>query len=351
MTKGQAGATHVNEIVAGLNDLGWNVRLLALNYASNKPSILARVFKIGLIQMRLWWGYKGGPLYIRSHFAALPTSLVAWAFGIKTIVEVNGTTDDLNIAWPNLLFANKIFGMLSVFQIRLSSGVISVTEGLVTWIKEVAPKSVVTYIPNGANSRLFCPVNPNKNIIDSKSYVIFYGALARWQGVPTILAALKSDLWPIDIKLLIVGDGVLADLVDASARNDNRISRLGPIEYEKLPPIICSALAVLSVQSGYENRSKYGLLPLKFMEGMACGVPVIVSDCPGMADIVREMNCGIVVSPDDPESLAKAVNMLSKDSNLCANMGLNGRRAIESRFSWQRSAELTGYFIRKIGKI
>ena len=46
-------------------------------------------------------------------------------------------------------------------------------------------------------------------------------------------------------------------------------------------------------------------------EALACGKPVIVTDYPGQADLVRSADCGIVIPPDDPEALAAAVAKLA----------------------------------------
>ena len=37
---------------------------------------------------------------------------------------------------------------------------------------------------------------------------------------------------------------------------------------------------------------------------MAAGVPVVASDLPGMAAIVRETGCGLLVDPTDPVAIA-----------------------------------------------
>jgi glycosyltransferase involved in cell wall biosynthesis len=47
--------------------------------------------------------------------------------------------------------------------------------------------------------------------------------------------------------------------------------------------------------------------PNKLFEAMAVGVPVVASDLPGMAGIVRETGCGLLVDPTDPAAIAAAL--------------------------------------------
>ena len=69
--------------------------------------------------------------------------------------------------------------------------------------------------------------------------------------------------------------------------------------------------------------------PNKLFEAMAAGVPVVASDLPGMAAIVRETGCGLLVDPTDPAAMAAA------DRARCSrrrppSAGAIGRRACEA---------------------
>jgi glycosyltransferase involved in cell wall biosynthesis len=50
--------------------------------------------------------------------------------------------------------------------------------------------------------------------------------------------------------------------------------------------------------------------PNKLFEAMAAGVPVVASDLPGMAPIVRETGCGVLCDPTDVDALAAAITSI-----------------------------------------
>lgn len=78
-----------------------------------------------------------------------------------------------------------------------------------------------------------------------------------------------------------------------------------------MPNILKAADAVV-MSSHYEG---FGLAAV---EGMAAGKPVIASDVPGLADIVRDY--GMLFPKEDNEALAKAITQLISDSSLYASI-------------------------------
>lgn len=74
-------------------------------------------------------------------------------------------------------------------------------------------------------------------------------------------------------------------------------------------------------------------LPTKLYEYQAVGKPIICCSVGTPSDYVTDTNSGLVVSPDDPEALAKAIVALKNDSELARKLGENGRRHVESKES------------------
>src|SRR5690606_31029058 len=105
------------------------------------------------------------------------------------------------------------------------------------------------------------------------NYVIFHGGLSAWHGIPTILEALKSPLWPSDLSLVVIGDGPEKKRVELAAKKDSRVHYLGRKNYRDIAKYLGAALAGLVTINDPQGRSQTGLCPLKLYETLACGVP------------------------------------------------------------------------------
>jgi glycosyltransferase involved in cell wall biosynthesis len=77
-------------------------------------------------------------------------------------------------------------------------------------------------------------------------------------------------------------------------------------------------------------------LPLSVLEAMACGVPVVGSDVPGINDVIVNGENGLLVPARDPKALAKAVLTLLNNAELRVRLGQNARRLIVEKYSWDR---------------
>lgn len=350
--EGQASYAHVYEIIKGLEKRGWDVEFFEPKYARNEklPGPFGRLMEFLLVQIQMCKKVnKNDIIYIRSHFAAFPISLLARLLHIPVVQEVNGPYEDLFIAWPWTRNFAILFKWLFKVQLRWADAIIAVTPQLKDWVIKETGNKPVFVIPNGANTELFTP--EATSIFElPEYYVVFFGALAQWQGIDTILNAVKLPAWPTNLKLVIIGDGVERLNVEKAAKENSNIIYLGKIPYHDVPGIVAHSIAGLSPKNNKGNRSNTGLFPLKLFETLACGVPVIVTDFPGQADLVRKYNCGIVIPPDNPEELAKAVSFLYNNPIIRKEMGIRGNEAINKEHSWDKRAEDTEVVLMKLKK-
>jgi glycosyltransferase involved in cell wall biosynthesis len=233
------------------------------------------------------------------------------------------------------------------FQLRRSSALIAVTPLLARWLDAEAPGRNVTVIPNGANAEIFHPA-ARTSIPTPDRYVILVGLLAKWQGVPLLLAAMNDPAWLSDVSVVIAGDGAERERVVDAARHDSRIRYLGTVPYRDVPGLVAGSLAGLSLKTAVEGRTETGMSPLKLYETLACGVPAIVTEYHGQADVVRDHDCGIIVSQGDPSGLARAVARVAADESQRRVWGANGRRAVEEKHSWDERAGRIDQLLRSV---
>ncbi len=81
----------------------------------------------------------------------------------------------------------------------------------------------------------------------------------------------------------------------------------------------------------------FGLGPL---EAMASGLPAVVTQNGGPSESLRdeEGQYGLLVDPDDPDSVAAALTRLAGDDDLWRAMQGAGSRRITDRYTWTRTA-------------
>lgn len=347
--EGQASYAHVHEIIKGLKKRGWRVQLYEPLYGRrNSPGALTRLLEFIRVQIKLWFSGRPQILYIRHHFAALPTAIWARLFRLPVVQEVNGPYEDLFIAWPFTRRVAWLFKWMTRLQLRWADVVIAVTPQLAEWVKKESGNPEVYIVPNGANTDLFSPDAP---LITPRAlpntFVVFFGTLARWQGIDTMLKAIDSPEWPSGVKLVILGRGAEQGKVNQAALQ-GKVIYLGEIPYREVPGIVARSITALSPKNNQGGRSETGLFPLKVFEALACGVPVIVTDFPGMADLVKASGCGIVIPPDDPEALAKAVRYIYNHPTERLRMGCVGRELVVKEHSWDNRAGLTHRILAQI---
>jgi colanic acid/amylovoran biosynthesis glycosyltransferase len=80
-------------------------------------------------------------------------------------------------------------------------------------------------------------------------------------------------------------------------------------------------------------------LPTVVLEAMASGVPVVATECGGVAEAVTDGREGFLVAPRDSDALADALFRLWRDPGLRARMGEAGRATATSRFTLQRQLD------------
>jgi glycosyltransferase involved in cell wall biosynthesis len=93
-------------------------------------------------------------------------------------------------------------------------------------------------------------------------------------------------------------------------------------------------------------------LPIKMFEYMSAGVPVIASNFPIWQEIVENNNCGICVDPLNVNQIAEAMKWILENPEEAAQMGRNGRRAVETIYNWEaESKKLVGVYEKLEGSL
>jgi len=93
-------------------------------------------------------------------------------------------------------------------------------------------------------------------------------------------------------------------------------------------------LDVMSVPATYDEPKGVSLL-----EAMACGVPLVQPRRGAFTEIVEKTSGGLLVEPDDAQSLAQGILNLYQDRRLAGELGTNGARGVREHYSSARMAD------------
>jgi len=119
--------------------------------------------------------------------------------------------------------------------------------------------------------------------------------------------------------------------VDASPLLRDRVHFTGYVSDEDLVALYSSARAA-AMPSFSEG---FGLPAL---EAMACGAPVLASDCGALPEVVGDG--GLYFDPHDPDAIATAIRRIVTDDSLRDDLAARGLARVPG-FTWERAARMT----------
>jgi glycosyltransferase involved in cell wall biosynthesis len=192
----------------------------------------------------------------------------------------------------------------------------------------------VIAVPNGADPAGF----PRAARHDSGPSIVFLGHPKPWHGgdrLPHITAQL-CERFPT-LQVVVVGGGPgAAEILDAAADLGvvDRVRVTGPVAHGAIAAHLEGASIGIAP---YPPSDFFYFSPLKVVEYMMAGLPVVTTDVGDVADTVR--TAGIVVPPGSVDELVEACAYLLERPELRRHMGAVGRSRALTHHTWDAVAE------------
>lgn len=239
--------------------------------------------------------------------------LACWGLNIPTIVCEH--------TYPGSTDANKIWQMLMKWSYRHADIVTVLTQNAVPFYPPasgyrtiVMPNPVLTPDPIGVTERLL----PERSLIA-------VGRLDPRKGFDLLMKAFHrlQPKYP-DWQLTILGEG------DLRPELEQLRSQLQLTERVRMPGSVNNVRDYLAQAELFVVSSRVEGFPMGLCEAMACGLPVIATDClSGPRDIIQDGIDGMLVRTEDLDALAAGLDALMSDSTKRQQLAQNAPQVLD----------------------
>jgi len=192
-------------------------------------------------------------------------------------------------------------------------------------------------IPNGVDIERFFPLPASEKLAmrsrlglpKEAQIVIFVGRLVPEKQVDHLVGFWRSIRSTLpQARLLILGSGPEDDILKQNA--DDGILFQGE-QFDVAPYLQASDVFVLP--------SRAEGLSVALLEALACGLPAVVSRVGGLPEVVRHLETGWLIPPDDTIALREAIVTVLRNKELQHKLGKQGRIQVVENYSLVKMAD------------
>jgi len=160
-------------------------------------------------------------------------------------------------------------------------------------------------IPNMVNENIF--KLPDSQIEKQGLTFLTVASLTESKGITELLEGIKMSKLP-DNKFIIAGSGPLENYVEEFLLQNKLLERVNFVKNPARETVIrlFGECDVFILPSRLES---FGMV---FIEAMACGKPVIATDCGGPSDYIKDFN-GLLIPVNSPEDISSAIDIIANN--------------------------------------
>jgi glycosyltransferase involved in cell wall biosynthesis len=190
------------------------------------------------------------------------------------------------------------------------------------------------FIHNGINMAEMDHVPQEDKHEDGNKYLLCIAAQNEKKGIDVLIRAFsKIKEYDPAIELLLLGDGPLRKEHERMAQSmgiANRVRFLGDRGRQDVVKLLhaCELFVLPS------RAEPFGIA---IIEAMACRKPVVATRVGGIPEIIEDGKSGLLVEPDDPDALSKAICRLLDDRAFKTHLADNGYERVRANFLWEHA--------------
>jgi glycosyltransferase involved in cell wall biosynthesis len=301
---------------------------------------------------RLTQRLKPAVLHAASNYANAVIALALRdATGLPVVYEVRGFWEDTWLS-RHVVNADLKLSDRYVYTRALETHCMAEADRVVTlgeaMREEIAARGVpadkITIVPNAVSEEFLRPLPDGAALkarlgIKPGEYVVgLVSSLVAHEGIGTLLEAVKilNDRG-VRTRALIVGDGPERTALQRQAAGlDLDAVFTGRVPSAKVRDY--HAVLDVFVVPRTPDRVCQLVTPLKPVEAMASGLPVVLSSVRALAEIVHDRETGLLSPPLDAGELADRLQQLLASPDLRAKLGANARDWVARDRTWAHNA-------------
>ena len=298
-----------------------------------------------------WWRTRRATIiHFRSIFEGYPLARTRSSRCDKLVYEVNGLPSiELKYHYPSVADDVELLTKLRAqeqFCLEAADLIVTVsqTNAALLTKRGVDPQKI-RVIPNGVDPLIFT-YQPPRAWNDRSIKLLYSGTFSPWQGVDLAIEALALLRRDHPAKLVLVGAAVsrqLKVIVKTCQRFDvtEHVEILPATTQVGLATLHHEADVILAPLRATERNTSQGCCPLKVIEAMASGTPLIASDLPVVRELAEPDHDALLVRPGSAKTIKDGLLRLLEQPTLGSQLSRTARETVERRFTWQRAlAEL-----------
>jgi len=172
----------------------------------------------------------------------------------------------------------------------------------------------------------------------------YFGTLAAWQGVEVALEALELLVRDQPARLIVLGVGSKSRVADLRRSAERRrltafVDWRDPGELDAVVRLLHEIDIALVPLLSVDRNTIQGCCPLKMLEAMAAGSPIVASDLPVVREIAVAGEHFIPARPGDARNLKNGIRQLVGDEGLREQLALAARRHVAGSFPWSAATD------------
>ncbi|WP_083967113.1 glycosyltransferase family 4 protein [Methylosinus sp. R-45379] len=210
-----------------------------------------------------------------------------------------------------------------------------------SFVENGFPEDRISVILGAAPPRFFEPRTLDESKQHDKFRVVCVGTISARKGQRYLLEAWRKLSLP-NAELILVGSlsRTAESVLNGFDGCYTHYSSIPNHELRKL--LVNSDIFVLpSVEDGFAQAA---------LEALSCGLPSIVTQNMGVADLITHGEDGIIVPPFDVDSIASAIEAFYRNPEFSAAIGRGGASTVQNLVSWESYAEKALAVLRGVAR-